>query len=57
MQTISQEIKTVGDVLAAGTAFGAVLGWLPPIAAALSIVWLLMQIWSWVVNKKWRKHK
>lgn len=42
----SEPIKTVMDVAATGTAFGALLGWLPPIAALLSIVYTLVRLWE-----------
>lgn len=42
------------DVLSLGTVVATIAGWLPPIAALFSIVWLSMQIYSWVVNKRWQ---
>lgn len=36
---------------------GATLAhYLPPIAAGLSIVWLLIQIGTWVYTKGWRRN-
>tara|TARA_Y100000401_G_scaffold17329_1_gene11753 strand:+ start:352 stop:528 length:177 start_codon:yes stop_codon:yes gene_type:complete len=42
----SEPVKTVLDVAAGGTAFGALLGYLPPIAALLSIVYTLVRLWE-----------
>ena len=42
----SEPIKTVMDVAATGTAFGALLGLLPPIAALLSILYTLVRLWE-----------
>jgi hypothetical protein len=46
-------IKYGLDATAAATAFASFLGWLPSIAALLSIVWLSIQIGEWLY-KKWR---
>jgi hypothetical protein len=48
-------IKLTGDLLAAGIAGGTLLGFLPQIAAALSIVWLVLQIYDWVARKLGRE--
>lgn len=42
------------DGAAVGVWLAAMSNWLPPIAAALSIVWLLIQIGDWCL-RKWRK--
>ena len=42
----SEPVKTVLDVAAGGTAFGALLGYLPPIAALLSIIYTLVRLWE-----------
>lgn len=36
---------------------GAVAGWLAPIASLVAIVWGLLQIYGWIVNKGWRRRK
>ena len=46
-------IKHGLDATAAATAFASFLGWLPSIAALLSIIWLAIQIGEWMW-KKWR---
>lgn len=47
-------VQQVADVCAFGVAWCTVFELLPPIAAALSIVWLLIQIgqWGWRTYKK-----
>jgi TctA family transporter len=41
---VNEHTKHVLDAGAIGTTLGALLGWLPHIAAALSIVWTLIRI-------------
>jgi hypothetical protein len=49
------QIRTTIDIAAGGTALAAVVGWLPPIAALLSIVWIGIQIFTWVRHQGWRR--
>lgn len=37
-----------------GTAIATVAGWLPPIAALVSIVWGCLQIYSWFEKRRRR---
>lgn len=49
-------VKAVGDVAAAGvgvTAFFTSI--MPNVLVVLSVVWLILQIYTWVINKKWIK--
>ena len=39
-------INRAGDAAATGIAVGSVLGWLPALAAVVSIVWFSIQIWE-----------
>ena len=39
------------DALAVSASFASFLNWLPPIAAFLSIIWLVIQIGSWVYDR------
>ena len=39
--------RDVGDVFAVFGAFGAVIGWMPEIAAFLAIIWTLIRIYEW----------
>jgi hypothetical protein len=41
-----ESIKSGGDVIAAGFAFGALLSWLPPLAALLTIIWTALRIYE-----------
>lgn len=45
--------KHVGDALSLGAAFAALVGWLPAIAAALSIVWTVIRIYETKTVQKW----
>jgi hypothetical protein len=49
-------VKLGLDATAAATALASFVGWLPSIAALLSIVWLSIQIGEWMW-KKWRARK
>jgi hypothetical protein len=39
-----EHLKVAGDVLSVSTVIAALMSWLPPIAALLTIVWTLMRI-------------
>lgn len=45
----------VGAIGIAGTAFFTDI--MPAVAVSLSVLWLCLQIYTWVVNKKWRLKK
>lgn len=36
---------------------GAAASWLAPIASLVAIVWGVLQIYGWIVNKGWRPKK
>ena len=58
IQAIPAQVNTGLNVGAVGTAFASFLGYLPSIAATLSIVWLALQIWIFLfVSKPWRKKR
>jgi hypothetical protein len=44
MTDIEHTAKFVLDVLSLGTVLSTLMGWLPPFAAFMSIIWLGMQI-------------
>ena len=48
-QTISTVVHGAGIV---GTALATLAGWLPPIAALVSIIWGLLQIYSWFEKRR-----
>lgn len=50
-----EHAKNVGDVTAATVGILALANWLPPIAAGLTIVYTVMRIVEWVVNKSWKR--
>lgn len=43
---VSEHGKNWIDWLAVGTAVSTIAGWLPPIAALMSIIWLGWQMWD-----------
>lgn len=43
--------KDALDIVAAGTAVGVVMSWLPDIAALLAIIWTAIRIGEWVYEK------
>jgi hypothetical protein len=46
--------KNVADGLFAGIGIGALVQWLPPIAAGLTILWTALRIYDWI-EKRWLK--
>jgi uncharacterized membrane protein (Fun14 family) len=52
-----QHIKPVVDAISIGGVIGTLMGWLPAIAAFLSIVWSLIRIYETETVKKWLKKK
>ena len=55
IQAIPEQIKLAGDGAAAGISFAAVLGWLPHIAAAGSIIWVIFRIYNEYLQMKINK--
>ena len=45
----------VCNVVALVVTVATIADWLPPIAALFSIVWLGMQMATWIINKRWRR--
>ena len=43
------------NMVAIAVTVATLASWLPPIAALFSIVWLGMQMATWIINKRWRK--
>lgn len=52
---IPQSVQTGLNWGSIGATVATIAGWLPSIAALLSIVWLGLQIWVFFNNKSWRK--
>jgi len=44
----------IGAISVAGTAFFTDV--MPAVAVTLSVLWLSLQIFTWIVNKKWRRN-
>lgn len=49
--------KQLLDLAAAFIAIGTLVQYLPPAAAALSMVWLFMQMFAYLRRKAWRTDK
>ena len=45
-QQHTEQVKHVIDVAAVGTTLSAIIGWLPAIAALISIIWGLIRIYE-----------
>jgi uncharacterized membrane protein (Fun14 family) len=52
-----QSVKPVMDAISIGSVIGTLMGWLPAIAAFLSIVWTLIRIYETETVRKWLKKK
>ena len=48
---MNDPIRELGDLAAGLTAAGAILSWLPEIAAGLSILWYLFRFASWIIKR------
>jgi hypothetical protein len=51
------DVKYVADAAAIGVTTASILGWLPSIAAVLTIAWMTIQIGTWFydrIYKPWR---
>lgn len=63
MATFLEQAKPVADVAAVSTSLGIFAHWagfvaesvIPPLVGVLSATWLLMQMVTWVRNKKWKR--
>lgn len=56
----SEQAKHIGDWIAAGTTVGAIIGWLPAIAAVFTIIWTVIRIYETetiqrLIGRFWRK--
>lgn len=56
-----EQLKHVGDVLSVGTVVATIAGWLPAIAALVTIIWTGIRIYETQtcqkLLKKWRNRK
>ena len=49
---MNNTVKYSLDAAAVANAVATLIGWLPAIAAGLSIIWTLIQIYSWYKKRK-----
>lgn len=49
--------KHVGDALSVSVVVTTVMGWLPALAALLSIIWTLIRIWETDTVQRWAGRK
>ena len=47
---MQQQMKAAADGLSLANVAATIMGWLPEVAAVLSIIWTSIQIWNW-----WKK--
>lgn len=52
MNNIQEPIKIVGDFTAGGVTVAALVGYLPAIAAVISIVYGVLRIYEWFEKKR-----
>ena len=52
LDEVNEHTKHILDTVSGLTAFGAILKFLPAIAALLSIIWYLIRIFEWIKSKK-----
>ncbi len=57
MSTTNTIIQITGDTIAYTIAIGALLNWLPPLAAAVSILWVAFQFYNHPVITQWRTRR
>jgi len=48
-----KHVMDAGSAGIAGTAFFS--DFMPAVAVTLSVIWLSIQVYTWIVNKGWRK--
>lgn len=52
LHKVEPTAKHAVDAVAATTAVGTLLGFLPPLAAAFTIIWTGMQMYDWIDKKR-----
>lgn len=48
-----ETIKHIGDAVSISTILASLAGWLPAVAAALSIIWTLIRIYETKTVQRW----
>jgi len=56
-QHLSENAKTVGDVLSVSTVVSTLMGWLPAFAALVTIVWTCIRIYETKTVQDWLKKR
>lgn len=46
MSLPQEQLKHIGDALSVGTVLGALMHWLPPLAALFTIIWTAIRIYE-----------
>jgi hypothetical protein len=44
IENLPQEVQRLGDYVSVGAVVGTILGWLPHIATALTVIWMAIRI-------------
>ena len=57
MQQQQEQLKHLGDVLSIGTVLGTIAGYLPAIAALVTIIWTGIRIWETKTVQQWLKRR
>jgi len=55
IQAVADSTPTWANWLIIGGS--ALVSWITPVAGVVAIVWGGMQIYSWIVNKDWKKKR
>jgi hypothetical protein len=57
MQQQQEQLKHLGDALSIGTVLGTIAGYLPAIAALVTIIWTGIRIWETKTVQNWLKRR
>lgn len=55
--TKGESVKSAIDWTAVAAGAGVFVQVLPPVVGVFTLIWLGMQMYSWIVNKKWKREK
>ena len=51
------DIKAIGDLTSFTIVTSTLMDWLPPVAAGLTIIWLLIRIWETRSVRRWLRRQ
>lgn len=57
IQNIPEQVKVIGDGTSIGVVVATLAGWLPALAALMTVVWTAIRIWETDTVQKWRKKR